>query len=256
MRLPSLFTLLLGLGAALVRSSDPEPCNCGEKANVCSVAAGLPGIPGNHGLPGRDGLQGPKGEQGEQGSRGTQGIPGKAGPSGTKGDLGEKGQKGDSGGSELERLNAHINDLQEQVKALHGIASITHKVILGHVFPHIVSVGQKLFVSKGAEGNYENSRAACSHLGGQTASPRSADENNALTKIAAKLGKYIFLGMNDQETEGAFQHLSGEPMQYSNWATGEPNSAQEDCIEMYTDGRWNDKSCSENRLIVCELLSI
>ncbi|XP_077206969.1 pulmonary surfactant-associated protein D-like [Paroedura picta] len=251
MQLPSLFILMLGL--ALVGASTPEPCNCGEKVSVCSLAAGVPGIPGHHGLPGNEGKPGAKGEQGEQGLRGTQGIPGKAGPSGPKGNQGEKGQKGDSGGSELELLRAQINDLQAQMEVLHGTTSLTQKVILGHIFPHFVSVGLKIFVSKGAEGSYENSKAACSHLGGQMASPRNAEENNALSKIAAKLGKHIYLGMNDMETEGAFLHLNGERMQYSNWAPGEPNSEIEDCIEMYTNGKWNDKICSENRLIVCEL---
>lgn len=132
---------------------------------------------------------------------------------------------------------------------------ISFLVILGHVFSIIVRVGQKSFLSKGAEGNYENSKEACFHLGGQIASPRNAAENNALSKMAAKLGKYIYLGINDRETEGVFQYLSGERVQYSNWAASEPNNQteQEDCVEMYTDGRWNDKRCSENRLIICEL---
>ncbi|XP_054839948.1 pulmonary surfactant-associated protein D-like [Eublepharis macularius] len=244
---------ILVLGVELARTSNPEQCNCGEKVNVVAL---LPGIPGHHGLPGRDGMQGPKGEQGDHGLQGKQGVPGKAGPSGAKGDQGEKGQKGDSEGSECELLKAQINDMQAQLKELHETTSAIHKVLLDHVFSSTINAGQKLFVTKGAEGNYETSKAACSHLGGQIASPRNAAENNALSKIAAKLGKIIYLGMNDMETEGAFQHLSGEHMQYSNWAAGEPNSEYEDCIEMYTDGRWNDKSCSENRLIVCELLSI
>lgn len=144
----------------------------------------------------------------------------------------------------------------QHVKAEELIFIVSFLVILGQVFPDIVSVEQKMFISKGAEGNYESSKVACSHLGGQIASPRNAAENNALSKIAAKRGKRIYLGMNDMETEGVFRHLSGEQMQYSNWAPGEPNDEHEDCIEMYTDGRWNDKRCTENRLIVCELLSI
>lgn len=87
------------------------------------------------------------------------------------------------------------------------------------------------------------------------ASPRNAFENDALKELVAKLGKMAFLGMNDLETEGIFKHLSGEPMEYANWAEGEPNSDSEDCIEMYMIGTWNDKSCAEIRKIVCEFLS-
>lgn len=84
------------------------------------------------------------------------------------------------------------------------------------------------------------------------ASPKNAAENNALMQIVAKRGKFAFLGMNDMETEGAFKHLNGQDMEYANWASGEPNGTEEDCIEVYLDGRWNDKSCGDNRLIVCE----
>lgn len=60
--------------------------------------------------------------------------------------------------------------------------------------------------------------------------------------------------MNDLQSEGTFAHLDGNEVNYTNWASEEPNNAggKEDCIEIFQDGKWNDKSCTERRLIVCE----
>ncbi|XP_062989223.1 pulmonary surfactant-associated protein D-like [Elgaria multicarinata webbii] len=253
MHLHSFYILVLGV--SLVRTSTPEPCRCEEKVNSCMVVTGtngLPGTPGSNGLPGRDGKEGPRGEKGEQGLRGIQGPPGKAGPPGSKGDQGEKGPRGDSGSRELELLKTHVNDLQAELKAFQQNARATQRAILGHLFPNSTRAGEKIFVSNGAEGDFETSKALCYRIGGQIASPRNEEENNAILNLAAKQGKFVFLGMNDQETEGVFKHLNGDPMEYSNWAKGEPNGVHEDCIELYMDGKWNDNVCTKSQSIICE----
>ncbi|XP_053161198.1 pulmonary surfactant-associated protein D-like [Hemicordylus capensis] len=253
MQLHSFFILVLGV--SLVRMSDPEQCICEEKANTCTVLAGthgLPGIPGSHGLPGKEGIQGPKGERGEQGLQGTQGFPGKFGPPGPKGDPGDKGQEGDSEGRELERLKAHIGDLEAQLNVSQLTARKTQRAILGHIFPNSTRTGEKIFVHNGARGNFETSKATCYHYGGQLASPRNVEENQAILKLAATLSSHVFLGMNVQKTERVFKHLNGDPMEYSNWAPGEPNGPTEDCIELYKDGKWNDINCGNTRHIICE----
>jgi len=54
-----------------------------------------------------------------------------------------------------------------------------------------------------------------------------------------------WIGLNDLETEGTFKWVSGEPITYTRWATGEPNNLNnEDCAQLYPDGTWNDKACS------------
>lgn len=119
-------------------------------------------------------------------------------------------------------------------------------------FPSFTIIGNKKFASNGAEANYDTAKATCSRFGGQLASPRNERENAALKNLASKLGKHAFLGMTDRESEGTFKHLNGNQMQYSQWAKGEPNGAEEDCIELYLDGQWNDVTCNLNRLIICE----
>lgn len=86
------------------------------------------------------------------------------------------------------------------------------------------------------------------------ASPRSAAENEALQQLATGQNKAAFLSMTDTKTEGKFTYPSGESLVYSNWAPGEPNNDKgaENCVEIYTNGKWNDKSCGEQRLVICE----
>ncbi|XP_063962410.1 CD209 antigen-like protein 2 [Lytechinus pictus] len=40
---------------------------------------------------------------------------------------------------------------------------------------------------------------------------------------------------------------------YTNWKPGEPNNfIDENCLEIYPDGIWNDKECDGQRLTICE----
>uniref|UniRef100_A0A8C4YLE3 C-type lectin domain-containing protein n=1 Tax=Gopherus evgoodei TaxID=1825980 RepID=A0A8C4YLE3_9SAUR len=116
------------------------------------------------------------------------------------------------------------------------------------------SAGEKPFQANGSEGDFEISKATCSQADGLIASPRNSAENSTIQQIAVHHNKKTFIGINNIQTEGSFKYLSDEAIGYSNWAAGEPNNVGgiEDCVEVYPDGRWNDKSCNDKRLIICE----
>lgn len=122
------------------------------------------------------------------------------------------------------------------------------------MFPNGRIVGEKIFMTSGYEGNFDSLKQRCSQAGGQLASPQNAAENAAIQQIVVLYNKLVFLGINDIQTEGRFKYLNGGNIVYSNWQTGEPNNDKgiEDCVEVYSSGKWNDKSCGEKRLIVCE----
>ncbi|XP_043844563.1 pulmonary surfactant-associated protein D-like [Dromiciops gliroides] len=232
-------------------------------------AKGAAGRQGAQGPTGAIGPSGPKGEKGVSGERGPPGNPGAAGPvgtpgppgplgpkgpSGSKGDRGvpgEKGAKGESGLPETNALNQQLAALQEQMKTLQTSFSRYQKAEL---FPGGRAVGEKIFKSSGSEGNFEKASQSCGQAGGQVASPRNAAENIALQEIVTVYNKSAFLGMTDTKREGMFIYATGEPLVYSNWVPGEPNNDRggENCIEIYSNGKWNDTLCEELRLIICQ----
>ncbi|XP_004680759.1 PREDICTED: pulmonary surfactant-associated protein D [Condylura cristata] len=227
---------------------------------------GAPGVQGSAGARGPTGLKGDKGASGEHGAPGNvgaagppgamgpQGSPGARGPPGLKGDRGapgDKGVKGESGLPDIAALRQQVETLQQQVKHLQEVSSRNEKAGL---FPKGRSVGKKIFKTGGFEKVFEEARNVCTQAGGQMATPRSAAENMALLQLVAAENKAAFLGMTDIQTEGKFIYPTGEPLAYTNWAPGEPNNngKAENCVELLTNGKWNDKSCQEQRLVVCE----
>ena len=123
---------------------------------------------------------------------------------------------------------------------------------VGEGFPVVLSgvaiaAGHAHFASRVA------TRVSWSPLSGLT-SPRSAAENEALTQLATAQNKAAFLSMSDTRKEGTFIYPTGEPLVYSNWAPQEPNNdgGSENCVEIFPNGKWNDKVCGEQRLVICE----
>ncbi|XP_019357858.1 PREDICTED: pulmonary surfactant-associated protein D-like [Gavialis gangeticus] len=228
----------------------PNPDQVVQKwdSNACTLVVCAPA---QNGLPGRDGKDGLKGEKGD---RGLNGLPGKAGSPGPKGDqgpAGERGPKAECCVTEVKHLQNQIRNLQGQLKSLQDIINKKHKV---EDFINGSQISEKLFAANGSAGDYKTSKATCSQAGGHLASPRTSSENGAIQRIIQRYNKAAYLDINDMETEGIFKYQSMEVIGYANWAPGEPNDTGggEDCVEMYTDGRWNDRSCEEERLIICE----
>ncbi len=63
-----------------------------------------------------------------------------------------------------------------------------------------------------------------------------------------------YFGLNDITVEGNFVYPNGEPVIFTNWNAGEPNnSGDEDCVEILTNGLWNDIPCNTLRYAVYEI---
>lgn len=76
-------------------------------------------------------------------------------------------------------------------------------------------------------------------LGGHLLTVNSSAENDFLRD---NVNVRFWMGLTDQEQEGTFKWVTGEALSYSNWASGEPNdyNGNEDWVEMYDNGTWND----------------
>jgi hypothetical protein len=72
------------------------------------------------------------------------------------------------------------------------------------------------------------------------------DTNIALRELLKDHGvQEAWIGFTDQGSEGVFYWLSGAPVKFRNWATGEPNNrhrgrGSEDFAVLAASGLWND----------------
>ncbi|KAF5921922.1 hypothetical protein HPG69_015371 [Diceros bicornis minor] len=223
---------------------------------VCAGSPGSPGTPGSHGLPGRDGRDGIKGDPGPPGPMGPPGgmpgPPGRDGPIGAPGAAGERGDKGEPGERGPpglpayldEELQTTLHDFRHQILQLMGVLSLQGSML---------AVGEKVFSTSGQSVDFDAIRESCARVGGRIAVPRNPEENEAIASIVKKHNTYAYLGLEEGPTPGDFYYLDGAPVNYTNWYSGEPRGrGKEKCVEMYTDGQWNDKSCLQYRLAICE----
>uniref|UniRef100_A0A8C8AXC1 C-type lectin domain-containing protein n=1 Tax=Otus sunia TaxID=257818 RepID=A0A8C8AXC1_9STRI len=117
----------------------------------------------------------------------------------------------------------------------------------------IIEVGEKILASNGKEVDFASALESCEEAGGTLATPTNEEENEAILGIVKKYNRYAYLGIKEGETSGQFTYMNGIPLNYTKWHPREPNGKGiEKCVEMYTDGSWNDKRCNLYRLTICE----
>ncbi|KAM5141289.1 mannose-binding protein C-like [Mantella aurantiaca] len=238
-----------------------------ETPAMCSVVQGLPGLNGRDGANGQKGDPGLTGEPGIPGERGQPGPPGKVGPKGNPGVAGTNGNKGEKGdkvlpgqqgpkgdnGSQDEDTIKKFAAMESRITSLEKKLSWLKNVLLIH---GTKEVGSKVLLSMGREENFDNAQKTCREAGGNLATPRNAAENNAIMEIIRTKGdtSKALLGISDVQIEGKFKYLTGEEVIFTNWNPGEPNNTNntEDCVESLSNGKWNDISCTEQRLVICE----
>ena len=85
------------------------------------------------------------------------------------------------------------------------------------------------------------------------------DEENAYVGsmfLNSSSANSVWIGVNDQSTEGSSQAIDGTEQHFCNWGIGEPNNGdgerEEDCVEMKSSLKWNDVLCSTPMPFVCE----
>ena len=93
-------------------------------------------------------------------------------------------------------------------------------------------------------GSWTQAQKVAHSLGGHLAVINSAAENEwiRLNTIAIPGNpQQLYIGLHDQAIENKFQWLNHEPVEYTNWGTGEPNNSnEEDFAIMNSNGKWND----------------
>ncbi|KAF7247290.1 Pulmonary surfactant-associated protein A [Varanus komodoensis] len=117
----------------------------------------------------------------------------------------------------------------------------------------IVLAGSKLFATTEKTADFDDTVRLCRTAHGKIAFPMNKEENEAIMSFVQRFDTYAYLGITEGQVPGKFHFLNGAPLNFTNWYRDEPSGkGTEKCVEMYTDGTWNDKQCDKFRLTVCE----
>ncbi|XP_034280809.1 pulmonary surfactant-associated protein D-like isoform X2 [Pantherophis guttatus] len=155
-----------------------------------------------------------------------------------------------SGTSELELLKLQIKELRIQMDILKATFIKVQQAALA---PNGVIVGEKMFKRGDSKGDFQAATANCVHMNGKLALPRNVAENNALQEIVAWRKEQAILGIRYNAAEKKFEDLNGYPLQFFNWAPGEPNNlGYEKCVEIHPNGQWHNRICDLGWSIICE----
>ncbi|XP_072020262.1 macrophage mannose receptor 1-like [Amphiura filiformis] len=95
----------------------------------------------------------------------------------------------------------------------------------------------------------------CERFGATVASVHSRQENEFIRKLVDGDWNDIWLGLH-RDDDGGFMWHDGTPVDYANWALGEPtldnNGQSEQCVELWSNGYWNDIECLYDQYYVCK----
>jgi len=115
-----------------------------------------------------------------------------------------------------------------------GADRATVDPVSGHCFAAYDSVHQ----------TYQDAAALCAGVGGHLPVLTSESQDDAAF-AAVHPGERPWLGADDLAVEGAFTWVTGEPLGYTHFAPGKPDSAGGDCLQYLADGTWSDATCAD-----------
>ena len=108
-----------------------------------------------------------------------------------------------------------------------------------------------------APAGWSAARDACLAIDAHLVVSTSQEENDVFSPLAGLLD--VWVGGNDIDAEGQWLWVTGEPVLYTNWRSGEPNNqgtdpSGEDCMIVEGDngGLWDDRACVNTYGYICE----
>jgi RNA binding exosome subunit len=101
--------------------------------------------------------------------------------------------------------------------------------------------------------NWHAAKAYCKSVGGYLATITSEGEHNFVYDNLVSNSPLSWIGATDEAVEGTWEWVTGEPWDYTNWASGEPNNCSgiEHYLMYRASGFWNDLAGCNDRGCGC-----
>ncbi|KAK3585792.1 hypothetical protein CHS0354_010571 [Potamilus streckersoni] len=137
------------------------------------------------------------------------------------------------------------------------LPSAPTQMVVGGCPPDFFIFGSKCFLIRStARYDFDTARNSCIQYGtGFTlASINSRLEQMFLVLYMRETGgSSAFIGLNDLQENGRYDWLDNSPVSYINFRAGQPSlHARENCVEMFSDGTWNNLNCASLRGFICQ----
>jgi len=127
------------------------------------------------------------------------------------------------------------------VASIHAVVEVDAPGIVAGPFRRPGSCSAYFLLDRGS---WTASRARAQAMGGELIVIDDAEENEFVRAGIAGFGgqRRVWLGLSDRAVEGTFLRNDGLDLDYTNFASGEPNNTNnEDYVEMFAhSGEWND----------------
>ncbi|XP_051916296.1 echinoidin-like, partial [Hippocampus zosterae] len=126
------------------------------------------------------------------------------------------------------------------------------KVAINNCPPGWTQFNCNCFIYQAGERTFDDAELVCQSLGGNLASIRSELENTFVQGFIEDENSNVWIGYNDQDTEGTFVWTDGTaPDTFTNFAGGMPGDMG-DCVTISeSDGIWSDVDCTNMEAYVC-----
>ncbi|MBR0281478.1 MAG: hypothetical protein IJQ81_07795 [Oscillibacter sp.] len=110
----------------------------------------------------------------------------------------------------------------------------------------------------GTSSSWHEIKSYCESRGGHLACITSAEEDDFLFNYIRQSGEInVYFGFTDEGHEGQWVWVTGEPVDYTNWGSGEPNNVGGSehwgqYFQDYPNGQWNDEKATGFYAFLCE----
>lgn len=118
--------------------------------------------------------------------------------------------------------------------------------------------GHRYYCSSSSNFTWTQANNIAGQNGGYLAVINDAQENAYLR--SQLMASYAWIGLTDQAQEGTFEWVNGDPLNYTNWKSGEPNNVGGNCctsggadhvVLRRNNGKWYDRySCNRHEFIM------